>query len=225
MTLIISILNKDFSMISADKVAKTSGEFTLQAGGSKITVKSDKITINGYKKIYLNSKKNVAVAIAGAAQDHSYISSISNIEDIDNTLKPIMSHVNNFNIIADRDSSILRGLTSNSGFASFYAEKLSVFFTLSYDFSKISGSFKLSKTDTTSLSWSGSGGSHISKVISIDDLNLAINQINSIDDIPKIISLLTNIYNGVSNYDSGVGSDFEVFIATRENPIFVPHIF
>ncbi|MCE3269339.1 MAG: hypothetical protein K0R49_1591 [Burkholderiales bacterium] len=222
MTLIISVLAKDFALIASDKLAKATGSQNLIIDSIKVSIIAAKeITINGFKKIYLNKNATVAVAIAGDAHAHSYINKTSNIEDIDLVLSEIMTHTQNFNTIINRDINTLTDLTSNSGFAVFYDNSLSTFLSLYYDFSKISSTVKLWKSsDAAGFCYSGSGSPHIFQAKPEKEINAALAQVKDFSDVNKMISLLSDIYNGVSILNHSVSKDFEFFVATKENPFF-----
>ena len=222
MTFILNVLNKDFSLLAADKLAKSDGPTKMTIGN--ITINSEKgVTINGFQKIYRNKPNLLAVGIAGTTQSHGYLSDIQNGQEIDQGLQAIRQHMESFLNINNRKEVLEKQeRMENQGLATFFDSETSTYFTNLYLFSDLHNYTRLYSHPNTNcrLFHVGSGSNKFEQAVGLAEINKFAGSISGLDKIQDCLAWLKEAYIKVSEIDSGVGSEFTAVISTRDKPEF-----
>ncbi len=223
MTFIINVLNKDFSLLAADKRANTDGPTTITMGN--ITIKAEKgATIEGYKKLYVNRTENFAIGIAGTVQSHSYVSNIEKSESINDGLLIIRQHMEGFLDVENRQKILgMESLMENQGIATFFDSETSTYFSNLYLFSEIHNHTRLyaRSIEGTRLIHVGSGSNKFEEAVGLEEINNFANSVTGPDRMDSYLSWLSEAFRKVSEIDDGVGKEFTAILSTRDNPKFI----
>lgn len=220
MTFILNVLHKDMSILAADQRAiaewpvVTPLDMAVDAGGGSI--------IHDYKKITLNSSKNLALGISGHTQYHGYTQTVERSVGIDEVLLTIRKHMDEFLHFHDRTSlSALTSFTANQGIASFFDQDLAMYFSNTFLFSPVENQTRLHRgTDVVKLFHAGSGGKHFEKVVGSRDIDAFIASTKNACTPEDCILWMQDAYRKVSASDANSGAEAVFAVSTRSDPKF-----
>lgn len=91
MTLILNILHKDMSVLAADKKARA--EWSISPTSFSTVPPGKGCVVHDFNKVTMNSRRTLALGIAGHAPDHFYIQEIERSDNIDDGLRAIRKHI------------------------------------------------------------------------------------------------------------------------------------
>jgi hypothetical protein len=223
MTFILNVLHKDFSLLLADNKANANGPTTIKMGNITINA-AQGATIFGFQKIYLNRPNTLAVGIAGTIQDHKYITKVGEDEDINESLKKIRSHMEEYLKIDNRTEVMQKeSRMENQSIATFFDSHSAAYFSNIYLFSDIHNATRLycAHSAGARLIHVGSGSNVFEKAVGLQEIQKFTGSVTSIDNVDNYFSWIKEAFAKVSALDSRVSKDVVGWLSTRGNPIFI----
>jgi hypothetical protein len=209
----MSILAADRKAIPYGPVTTTPDLTACDAGGS---------VVHDYKKITMNPRRSLALAIAGYTQDHYYTQSLERSVSIDEGLWIIRKHMEGFLRIHDRFGlSKLTDFMVNQGIATFFDQEVGVYFSNAFLFSPVHSQIRLHRAkDGIQIFHAGSGSEHFEKAVGPGDIDSFIVSTKNSCTPETCIPWIQDVYKRVSAIDAGSGSEAVFVASTRSNPKF-----
>lgn len=220
MTLILNILHKDMSILAADRKARA--EWPVSSMSFTTVPASSGQVINDFNKFTMNSSRTLALGIAGCTQDHCYTQAIEQSDNIDEGLRTIRKHIENFVPIYDRANlSTLTSFMTNEGIASFFDQNMGIYFTSKYLFSPIEIQTRLHRaTDEVKIFRAGSGSKYFEGKDGLASIDSFIFSAKNSRSPEECITWLQDVYKRVSDCDPDSGAEPVFLVSTRSNPEF-----
>lgn len=220
MTLILNVLHKDMSILAADSKARA--EWSVSATAITTVPAGRGPIAHGFNKITMNSSRMLALGIAGLTQDHGYTQAIEQSDSIDEGLKTIRKHIENFVPIYDRAKlSTLTSFMANEGIASFFDQSTGTYFTSKYLFSPVEIRTRLHRgTDKVKVFGAGSGSKYFEGASGLADIESFVALIKHSCTQEACISWMQDAYKRASGTDPETGAEPVFVISTRSNPEF-----
>lgn len=222
MTFILNILNAEFSLLAADTKATSVGPATITIGKFSIESRSG-ITLEGVRKVRVNSNGSLAFASAGNTQEHSYGEAIERGVSANEAMLAIRRHMEEFLVVNDR-AAALQAIPAmeQSAILTAYDRDNATYFTNLCVFGPLHNATKLyfPPQDTAFLINSGSGGAVFEKSVGLDEIRRFATAVRSLEAIPQCVEWLRTAFEKVSANDPGSGAGFSAVVSTRNNPKF-----
>lgn len=217
MTLILNILHKDMSVLAADKNAIAEW---LVSPMSFFAVRSDKgHLVLDFNKLTMNSSRTLALGIAGLTKDHCYTQQIEQSNTIDDGLRIIRKHIEDFVPSYDRASlRVLSTFRANEGIATFYDQNMGNYFTYKYLFSPIELQARLHRgSDEVKVFYAGSATKHFVGENRLAEIAELIPLTESLNTPEECIHWMKEVYKRVSESDPEIGGVPTILVSTRSN--------
>lgn len=220
MTLVLNILHKDFSILAAD--TKAIAEWHGSAMSFTTVPVARGQVVYGFRKLVTNRSKMLAVGIAGRTQDHEYINEIQKIEEVDECLRLIRSHIDR--LVPAYNRALLSTLTSynvNEGIASFFDRSTSTYYTNRYLFSPIELQTRIHRgAEEVKVLSAGSGSRYFVRDVGFEEVAEFIRSAKGSCTPDVYISWIKDAYERVSKRDSDTGGEPVFLLSTRSKPAF-----
>lgn len=220
MTLLFNVLNKDFSLLAADRRGYKLGQTLPDASGQASIYEAGHI-VNNLEKIGLYLGGRVAVGIAGQTQHHDdYFRSTDMHVSVNAGLRKIRMHMEEHLRIDDRNALLAAShIDVEQSIFTFFDEEVKEYFSNTFTFSPIESCSRLYKfgTNDSRLFAAGSGSQNYEDVIGA---TLA-SELKRACSVENCIPLVREAYLKVSASDVRIGNDPMIVVSTRSNPQFV----
>lgn len=215
MTLILNILHKDMSVLAADKKAKA--EWTMSPLSFSTVPVGKGHMVHDFNKFTVNSRRTQALGIAGITQNHRYTQKIEQSDNIDDGLRAIRKHIEDFAPIYDRASlSTLTEYTRNEGIATFFDQCLGGYFTYKYLFSPIEFQARLHRgADEVKILYAGSGIRYFEADNGLADIAEFKSSAKFACSPKDCISWMKDVYKRVSERDPEIGDDPAFLVSNK----------
>lgn len=220
MTLILNVLQKDISILAADKNARA---LWPNSAMSFTTVPaSNGPLVDDFNKITTNTSNMLAVGIAGNTQDHSYTMEIESSDSIDEGLRAIQNHIESSVPVYDcANLNNLSSFTANEGIATFFDQRTGMYFAKKYLFSPIEVQARLYRaTDEVQVFRAGSGRKYMDGQQGLAAIDSFTASVRASCTAEACISWLQHIYRLVAASDPEIGAEPALFLSTRSAPEF-----
>lgn len=213
MTLLINVVSKNFSIMSADKRVNIRDE-------NRKTLS----IYDNFNKIIRTKNNKIIIGISGNARNHKYIDKIKGMEKPEEVISVIKKFVYENNDISKalKYPEVEYGL--DSGLCSFIFNNS--FYTLTYATCLIESKISLFENDSKKISFFpfGSGFDEFKEIVETKEFKNKREIINDIDGINNKIlktkKLLTYIFEKVSRKNNSVSKEYFSYLSTKRKNEF-----
>lgn len=188
-----------------------------------MTINSPRITINGFKKIYENTEKSIAIGIAGTISEHGYVEAVEGSSTLDEALASVHVFLGKTHSEVDRASALLSNqVMENQGIATYFDTKCGEFISNLYTFiPSFYGSWLYSSSQGGArLVHVGSGSPVLQDAVSLESINAFLSSLKADADPVTCLEWISMAYQKVSEKATGCGAAFDAVVATRQAPKF-----
>jgi hypothetical protein len=223
MTFVLNVLHKDYSLLVADTLSGAAEDLTVTTGSLTITVPKGG-TIEGFKKIRVSNDQRLALAFAGATNDHAYLESFSNTVNEVDAMRLLRNHMESRFDFNERDKLLAgKGFMENSALLTFFDPEHEAFISTLSIWQPLSNA-----TDTKArkanpspfLLHIGSGSSKFEEAVGKDEINTFITSLESGSSLEERLAWIDVAFEKVSHIAAGCGVTYEAVLATRDDPVF-----
>jgi len=214
-TLILNILHKDMSVLAVDKKAKA--EWTMSPVAFSTVPLGKGYMVHDFNKVTMNSRRTLALGIAGLTPDHFYAKEVERSGNIDDGLRAIRNHIEGFVPIFDRARlSTLTAFMRNEGIATFFDQSLGAYFTYKYLFSPVEFHTRLHRgAGEVKILYAGSGIKYFEGEDGLADIAEFKSSAKSACSPADCISWMEDVYKRVSEIDPEIG-DEPIFLVSKK---------
>jgi hypothetical protein len=221
-TFILNVLHHDYSLLAADTQANSEGPTTITVGSMTINA-ANGATVNGFRKMKTSKCGGVAIGVAGTLADHTYFDKFESNEDVDCSIKAILTSIRDFFLSEQRDQNLSKPLMmQNEGIATFFDAKASRYFSLLYIYTHKQAFSGWSKVESGSatLLHVGTGSPVFEKAVGLDEINHFIAYIKCNPDPRACLDWIRTAFEKVSLIAKGVGKEPAFLLSTCSEQAF-----